>query len=242
MADYHWEPLSLACDKKDNLLVVFKYVPKPGYLLNGKPELFTNPPDAAGTSFSGWGNSGFGVLVYSIDPENPDETIHLLEKEKMSSLPVIDKALYPAHRWRDSHDFNTITVDKPDECFVAPDGITIFPIVYDLARAACLVEAFPGKTVYVSDEYDKRTVKLNVNAQGYVSDLRYFAEKGEFSSAIDHAGNVYIADGEIYEFNAEGNQLRLIKTPERPTTLVFGGKDKQELYFTGAHSLYRIHF
>jgi len=29
-----------------------------------------HPPDAAGTSFSGWGNSGFGTLVYAIDPAN----------------------------------------------------------------------------------------------------------------------------------------------------------------------------
>jgi sugar lactone lactonase YvrE len=53
-ADYHWEPLSLACDKNDNLLVVFKYNPQKGYMINGKQEAFTNPPDAYGTSFSGW--------------------------------------------------------------------------------------------------------------------------------------------------------------------------------------------
>ncbi|HEY4155924.1 MAG TPA: SMP-30/gluconolactonase/LRE family protein, partial [Puia sp.] len=240
LADYHWEPLSLACDRKDNLLVVFKYVPKPGFLRNGKPEVYTNPPDAAGTSFSAWGNSGFGTLVYSIDPANPDETIRLLEKKKMESLPAIYKALYPAHRWRDSHDFNTITGSRADECFVAPDSVTIIPVVYDLARAACLAEAFPGKPLYIADEYDKRTVKLEVNARGEVSGLRYFAEKGEFSTATDPSGNVYIADGEIYVFDPAGKQIRLIKTPERPTTLIFAGKNKQELYFTGEHSLYRI--
>src|SRR6185312_1148928 len=98
------------------------------------PEIYTNPPDASGTSFSAWGNSGFGTMVYSIDPENPDETIQLLEKERMSSLSMISKALYPAHRWRDSHDFNNITVAKADSCFIAPDRVTIIPVVYDLAR------------------------------------------------------------------------------------------------------------
>ncbi len=242
LADYHWEPLSLACDKKDNLLVVFKYTPKPGYLINGKPEVFTNPPDATGTSFSGWGNSGFATLVYSIDPSNPDETIQLLEKKKIESIPTVYKALYPAHRWRDSHDFNTITINKTDECFVAPDGVTIIPVVYDLARAASLVQAFPGKPLYVCDEYEKRTVKLDADGHGYVSNLRYFAEKGEFSTATDAEGNVFIADGEIYEFNSEGKLLRLIKTPERPTTLVFDSGNRQNLYFTGANSLYRLKF
>lgn len=241
LTDYHWEPLSLACDTRDHLLVVFKYVPKPGYLINGKPEIYTNPPDASGTSFSAWGNSGFGTMVYSIDPENPDETIQLLEKKKMSSLPMISKALYPAHRWRDSHDFNNITVAKPDSCFIAPDRVTIIPVVYDLARAACLAEAFPGKPLYVADEYDKRTISLEVNANGYASGLHYFAEKGEFSTATNPAGNVCIADGEIYVFDRTGHQIRIIKTPERPITLVFGGKNKQDLYFTGAHSLYMVH-
>jgi sugar lactone lactonase YvrE len=240
LADYHWEPLSLACDSKDHLLVVFKYVPKPGYLLNGKPEVFTNPPDAAGTSFSGWGNSGFGTLVYSIDPQDPDETIHLLERKKMTEMATVSKALYPAHRWRDSHDFNQITVARPDSCFVAPDGTTIVPVVYDLARAACLATAIPGKPLYISDEYDKRTVALDVNNTGYVSSLRLFAEKGEFSTVSDSDGNVYVADGEIYIFNSAGKQTGLIRTPERPVTLTLAGKDKKELYFTGSHSLYRV--
>lgn len=237
LADYHWEPLSLACDKNDNLLVVFKYVPKKGHLVNGKQETFTNPPDARGTSFSGWGNSGFATWVYSVDPSNPDETIHLLDTVKMGSIPHVYKALYPGHRWRDSHDFNTVTVDHPSECFVAPDGVTIIPKVYDLARATCLAEAFPGKPAYVTDEYDKRTVKLDVDAQGYVSKLKYFVEKGEFGTAEDGNGNVYIADGQIYVYDASGKLLQEIKTPERPTTIVISS-DNKTLYITGANSLY----
>lgn len=237
LADYHWEPLSLACDKNDKLLVVFKYVPQKGYLVNGKQEAFTNPPDAAGTSFSGWGNSGFVTWVYSIDPADPDETIRLLDTAKMGSIPNVYKALYPGHRWRDYHDFNTVTVAKAEQCFVAPDGVTIIPKVYDLARATCLSEAVPNKPAYAVDEYDKRTVKLAVDAQGNVSDLKYFAEKGEFGTATDSKGNVYIADGEIYVYDAQGKFLKEIKTPERPTSIVISNDDKT-LYITSAGSLF----
>ena len=236
-ADYHWEPLSLACDKNDNLLAVFKYVPKKGYLVNGQQEVFSNPPDAAGTSFSGWGNSGFATLVYSVDSKNPDETIRLLDTVEMGSVQHIYKALYPGHRWRDHHDFNTVTVDQPSVCFVAPDGVTIIPKVYDLARASCLAEAYPGKPLYVSDEYDKRTVKLDVDAKGFVSNLKYFAEKGEFGTATDSKGNVYIADGEIYVYDSTGKLLKEIKTPERPTSIVLSS-DENILYITSANSLY----
>jgi hypothetical protein len=237
-ADYHWEPLSLTCDKDDSLLVVFKYVPKPGYLVNGRPEEFKNPPDASGTSFSGWGNSGFGTLVYSVDPTNPDETIHLLTKAPMGSINPVYKALYPAHRWRDYHDFNTITVARDKECWVAPDGVTIIPICYDLARSTALATAWPGKKAYIADEYDKRTVSVDVDKQGYVSNLKYFAERGEFDSISDNKGNVYIADGQVYVYNPAGKQIGLIKVPERPTSLVFGNKDGKVLFITGRNGLY----
>ncbi|WP_295721123.1 glycosyl hydrolase family 28-related protein [Mucilaginibacter sp.] len=240
LADYPWEPLSLACDQNDKLLVVFKYVPKPGYLINGKQEEFKNPADAAGTSFSGWGNSGFASMAYSIDPENPDETISALKKEAMPIGKTVYRALYPAYRWRDYHDFNAVSVNKPTECFVAPDGVTIIPVVYDLARASALTAAYPGKPVYTTDEYDKRTVQMDVSKEGYLSNLKYFAERGEFASATDAAGNVFIADGEIYEYNSAGKQINIIKVPERPTGLAFGGKGGKTLYITGHNSLYSV--
>ncbi|HEY4110610.1 glycosyl hydrolase family 28-related protein [Puia sp.] len=234
LADYPWQPLSLACDKKDNLLVVFKYVPKPG-----TGETFTNPPDAAGTSFSGWGNSGFATWVYSIDPDNPDETIRLLPTQPMGSIDPVDRALYPAHRWRDYHDFNTVSVQRPQQCFVAPDGVTIIPVVYDLARSTALAAARPGKPLYTTDEYDKRTVRTNVDPKGILSDLSYFAQRGEFATATDAAGNVYIADGEIYVYDPQGHLIKTLKTPERPTGLSFGA-DSQTLFITGHNSLYRL--
>jgi hypothetical protein len=222
------------------LLVVFKYVPKPDYVINGQKEVFTNPPDAGGTSFSGWGNSGFATWVYSVDPKNPDETIQLLKKEPMGSVKQVYKALYPGHRWRDYHDFNTTAVNKATECFVASDGVTIIPVVYDLARSTCLAEGFPGKPMYVADEYDKRTVRVNVSPEGYVSDLKYFTEKGEFGSTVDSRGNVYVADGQIYVFDPSGKQTRIIKVPERPGSLIFGGENNKTLYITGETSLYSI--
>ena len=233
IADYHWQPLSLACDTKDNLLVVFKYVPKPG-----TGETFSNPPDAGGTSFSGWGNSGFAVWAYAIDPENPDETIRLLPTIPMGSIqPAI--ALYPAHRWRDFHDFNTVSVARPQQCFLAPDSTTIIPIVYDLARSTSLAIARPGQPLYTTDEYDKRTVRLQVDRQGYLSQLSYFAQRGEFTNTTDPTGNVYIADGQVYVYNPAGAQINTLKTPERPTGITFG-RDPGTLFVTSHHSLFTV--
>jgi sugar lactone lactonase YvrE len=234
IADFPWEPLSLACDQKDNLLVVFKYTPKPA-----TTETFTNPPDAAGTSFSGWGNSGFAVWAYSIDPNHPEETIRLLPTIPMGSIHHLHTALYPAHRWRDYHDFNSISVQRPQQCFLAPDSATIIPIVYDLARSTALARAYPGQPLYTSDEYDKRTVKTHVDDAGYLSALTYFAQRGEFASATDTKGNVYIADGQVYVYDPAGNPIATLKTPERPTGITFG-PDPTIIFVTGHNALYGL--
>jgi sugar lactone lactonase YvrE len=233
IADYPWQPLAIACDKKDNLLVVFKYVPKPG-----TGETFSNPPDAAGTSFSGWGNSGFATWAYSINPDNPDETIRLLPTITMGSIkPGI--ALYPAHRWRDYHDFNSVSIARPQQCFLAPDSTTIIPIVYDLARSTSLAIAKPGQPLYTTDEYDKRTVRLQVDSQGFLSQLTYFAQRGEFATTTDDKDNVYIADGQVYVYDAAGTPISTLKTPERPTGITFGA-DPKILFITSHHSLFTM--
>lgn len=238
IADFPWEPLSLGCDSKDNLLVVFKYVPKPGYVINGQPETFPNPPDAAGTSFSGWGNSGFGTLVYAMNPDQPEETMHLLEKAQLEKVAKIHKTLNPSNRRRDSGDFNKVSTNNFKECWIAPDGVTIIPVVYDLARSTSLIEGFPGKPLYGADEYLKRTVKFNVGPKGYLTDPQIFTEKGEFSSTVDAEGNVYIADGQIYIYDKTGKQIGEIEVPERPSTIVIGGENNRTLFITTRNSLY----
>ena len=118
--------------------------------------------------------------------------------------------------------------------------MTIIPVCYDLARSSSLVEAYPGKPLYTTDEYIKRTVQLDVSPQGYLSNLKYFAEKGEFSCAVDLAGNVYVADGEIYVFDKLGRQIDEIHVPERPATIAFGGRDGKTLFITARSSLYSV--
>ena len=64
--------------------------------------------------------------MYSIDPNNPEETIKKLPTREMGPVKNIYKALYPSNRWRDAHDYNEVVLNKPMECFVAPDEKTIY--------------------------------------------------------------------------------------------------------------------
>jgi len=240
IGDFPWPPLSLACDTKDNLLVIFKYNPQPGYLVDGKQEAVPRLPDAEGTAFSKWGNTGFATWVYAIDPNNPDETIRLLPKVKMGSIKNVAKAFYPSNRWRDLHDFDEVSLYVPEDCFVAPDGVTIIPECYDLARSSSVLEAIPGEPFYASDEYERRVAKMDVDAEGKLSNLTHFIERGEFGSAVDKNGNIYVTDGHVYVFNEEGKQINRIAVPERPSSLVVGGKDGNTLFITARSSFYRV--
>lgn len=240
VADFPWEPMSLGFDSQDNLLVVVRYKAQPEYMIDGKQEVPIGYPDTKGTSFAGYGNSSYETRVYSVDPENPEETFKVLPKVQMGSVDNIYKALYPSNRWRDFHDFNSVVMFKPEMCFLASDGKTIIPDQYDLARASSLLEAYPGKPFYASDEYDKRMVRMDVAPDGTLSNLEYFVEWGEFGSAVDKDGNLYVADGFIYIFDKNGKQKNIIKVPERPTSIQFGGTNNRDLFITARSGFYKV--
>ena len=137
------------------------------------------------------------------------------------------------------HDFNEISVYKPEYCFIAPDGVTIIPEQYDFARSSSVLEAIPGKAFYASDEYNHLLARMDVRPDGTLGNLTPFVNVGEFGSAVDKEGNVYVADGYIYVFDKQGKQTGLIRVPERPTSLVIAGKDGNTLYIAARSSLYR---
>jgi len=238
VADFTWNPFTLAVDTKDNLLVVFRYDPQPGYIVNGEQETVQRLADD-NPGYSGWGNSGWATNAYTIDPDDPGESFSPLKRVKSDEVKDIQKLLYPSSRWRG--DFETAVVYSPENYFVAPDGVTYIPETYDLGRSAALSEAFPGKVIYVADEMRKRVVRLNVGPRGKLSGMQNFVQQqGEFSQAVDMEGNVYIADGVIHVFDKEGNKKGVIEVEERPISITFGGKDRNTLFITSRNSLFSI--
>lgn len=233
LADFPWKPCNIAVDTQDNVLVTFRYDRQPGF--DADPADVSNLPDSYGTSFSGWGNSGFAIRAYAIDPDDPENSIRLLDLVDMGQVPHVAKALYPSNRWRDYHDFWANVVFRPQKCFLATDSRTIIPQQYDLARSTSLIEAVPGKKVYLSDDYDRRVITASVASDGSLSDAKIFAERGEFGVAVDAAGNVYIADGEVLVYGPDGSYKRTIKVPERPSAMTIVGN---KLYITARSGLY----
>lgn len=101
-----------------------------------------------------------------------------------------------------------------------------------------LLPAVPGEHIYVSSESEDRTYKALVNADGTLSDLKVFAERGGESVAVDRMGNVYVANGQIFVFDPKGRQIAQIDVPERPLQIIFGGADQGTLFILAHHALY----
>ncbi len=235
LADYPFQPFALATDTKDNLLVTFRYDPQPGLSVNGKQETVKRLPDD-NPGYSGWGNSGWASLVYSVNPDDPDATFTPLKRKANSQIGNVQRVIYPSGRYRG--DFLKHATYWPDSSFVATDSVTIIPEIYDLGRCASLSAAIPGQTIYTSNELPKKFYSFKVEANCKLSEMKEIHGRGEYGYAVDTDGNLYIADGQIFVYDKTGKEINRINVEERPISICFGGSDNNILFITTNSSLY----
>ncbi len=214
------QPVNLAFDKAGNLLVV-------AYEGNG--------------------------TVLAFRPDANDDEIVTLAPQRAAPRPGMTPIL-PLNRWMGDGEFlRDSTTPKPSH-YVSPDGTTFVPAgrdfttgatmwgtkMADVLRAFGLAPALTGKPFYVTNEAELKTWVFTVGPDGTLSDPRLFANEGGESVAVDDQGNVYLAAGQIRVFDPSGKQIDVIKVPQRPTCLVFGGPDRKTLFITARSSLYSV--
>lgn len=235
LGDFPFQPFALGTDSDDNLLVVARYDPQPGYLVNGEQERVKRLPDD-NEAYSSWGNSGWASYAYSIDPDDPDNTFNVMPRVATKDIKEFSKTYYPSGRWH--YTFDEAAVYYPDSAFVAPDRKTYIQEVYDIGRTADLNVAVPGESIYAMDEINMRTVKMDVGEKGKLSNLREILPGGQYSTAVDKKGNLYVTDGQIFVYDKNMKEIDRISMTERPLSITFGGKDGNTLFITTANSLY----
>ena len=217
-----------------------------------------SPIDATNLAFDKAGNlmvvsyAGDGT-VYSFRPDAPMDDLTQLKAVPTAPRPGMQPIL-PANYWKDRNAFEKeITTPDPFQ-FISPDGSTFLPVREDfmegtlnwgvkmagVLRAFSLAQPFPGKRFYFSNEPEETTYSGKVEADGTLSDVKVFVERGGESAATDEAGNVYLAAGQIYVYRPDGTQIGTIDVPERPTDIVFS-KDGKTLYILARTSLYAAH-
>ena len=217
ISDSPIEPVGLAFDKSDNLLVVTR----------------------TGT-------------VYALGPNSKEITV--LQPVAATQRPGLS-AVLPVSRWRDAHDFIEANLKSTPVHYVSPDSTTFMPATedfrdagltrsffstIDLIRTYGFATASTNRPFYVADEFGQKTWAFTVNPDGSLANPKLFAEEGEAGVAVNAKGNVYIAAGNIFVYDPTGKQIDLIKVPERPTSLVFGGKERKILFVAARSSLYAV--
>ncbi len=191
--------------------------------------------------------------VFAIRPDTGEGDITVLQPVPTVPRPGLT-AILPVSRWRDAHDFVDVNTKPAPLQFVSPDGTVFIPVTedfkrsrsmrafstVDLIRAYGLAPASTNRPFYVADEFGQKTWEYMVNPDGSLSNPKLFAEEGEAGVTTDVQGNVYVAAGNIFVYDPSGKQIDLIEVPERPTSLVFGGKDRQTLFIAARGSLYGV--
>jgi sugar lactone lactonase YvrE len=214
------QPVQLAFDKSDNLLVV---------------------------AYSGNGT------VLAFRPDVKDSEIVTLKPQPAAPRPGIIATL-PVNRWMHNTEFMQNSKQQKPFHFLSPDGSTLIPAgedfttgamqwgtkMADVLRAFRLAPAVPGRPFYVTNELELKTWSFTVGPDGTLSDPKLFAEEGGECVTTDQQGDVYIASGRIRVFDSAGKPIDTIDVPQRPTCLVFGGKDRKTLFITARSSLYSV--
>lgn len=239
VADYPYRPISLAVDTKDNLIVFCRYQGQPGFA--GERKL-TSIDRMAGnySDYSGWGNGSWSVLAYSVNPSSVSDTMKELVIVPTSSVKA-QRIIYPSHSLRTDF-LETYEAKLPQESWLAEDGVTIIPYMFDYCRSIDLQAVTPGQKdpVFISWENPRMTYKFNVNADGTLSYTGENFERGEYGMAVDGSGNVYLGEGQIFVLDKDFKEKRRINMEERPITMTVGGTDGEYLFVTTNSSLYRI--
>ena len=101
-----------------------------------------------------------------------------------------------------------------------------------------LITGRVGERVYLANGSENRTYSGLLGQGGAVTDLRPFASRGGESVVKGPDGRVYVANGQVFVYAADGSEAGRIDVPERPLQLLFGGADGRTLFILTHHALY----
>lgn len=236
VADAPLDPINLAVDRSGNLLV-----------------LSSDGPEAT---------------VYSIAPGAPHAVRVIAPTsaaDRSGATIALPGSYWNNGEFRDQYDpatdhFTTLAemfardmaVPKTRD-YVSPDGSLVLPAfrVWQQGPANHLGWRFSdtldtygwvtgriGERIYIANGSENRTYSGLLGAGGAVTDLKPFAPRGGESVAAGPDGRVYVANGQVFVYAADGSEQGRIDVPERPLQLLFGGPDGRTLFILTHHAVY----
>jgi sugar lactone lactonase YvrE len=186
--------------------------------------------------------------VYAFRPGSPETELTFLKPERAQERPGMT-AFLPVDVWA-----STDLSGKTPWQYVSPDGSVFIPAsdafvkgelrwgtkLANVLHAFGLERVVPGRPVYITDQSDQKTYKVEVQSDGTFGAISLFAEDGGQAVAQDMNGNVYLAADQVLVYSSDGKLFGRINVPERPIDLVFGGADRRTLYILTHCTLYAV--
>ena len=127
--------------------------------------------------------------------------------------------------------------------YITPKTEEVIRVCDDYTRPNGIIGTPDGKTLYVTDRGAGKTYSYVIKDDGTLNNKKLFIDFGSDGMTIDLEGNIYITTkdkSQVDIFSKTGDLIKTIETPEVPTNICFGGKDRNELYITAQTSLYRV--
>ncbi|HZQ40562.1 MAG TPA: SMP-30/gluconolactonase/LRE family protein, partial [Rhizomicrobium sp.] len=233
------DPVNLVFDKSGNLLVLSS--------LGAEGTLYSFKPGSPATEMT--------VIAPTPARAHPEASA-VLPVNYWNNGEFKDQLDLETYRYTTLHEMfaRDLGSAKAKE-YVSPDGSLFLPAsrtfqqgppdgtgwrFSDTLDTYGFVTAKPGSRVLISNESEARTYSGLVNANGTVTDLKLFAERGGESVVAAPNGNVYLANGQIFVYDPSGKEIGRIDVPERPLQLLFGGADGRTLFILTHHALYAV--
>jgi hypothetical protein len=237
VSDFPLDPVNLAVDGSDNLMVLSSsgklgtvYALKPG--VPGAPISVIQP-----TPLAAHANARIALPVnYWSNGEFQDQlNLDTYEFTTLAEMFARDAA---APKTRE---------------YVSPDGSLVLPAFRvtrhgspdhlgyrwsDTLDTHGFVYARLGQRVVFANSSRNLTFSGLVGAGGAITDLKQVADRGGESAAVGPDGKVYVANGQVFIYGADGRQSGRIDVPARPLQLIFGGADRRTLFILTHHALY----
>jgi gluconolactonase len=118
----------------------------------------------------------------------------------------------------------------------------------DLTQPNGLAFSPDGKHFYVDDSEQRNIRVYDVASDGSLGDGHIFGEEPGAKDdgvpdgmKVDRKGNLYVVGPKgIWVWDAKGNHLGTVVTPEQPANLAWGDKNYGTLYITATTSVYRL--
>jgi hypothetical protein len=233
------DPVNLAVDRSDNLLVLSSFG-RDGSVYSLKPD-------------------GLDGEVTRLEPKPAGS-----HPEASVAMPV---NWWANGEFRDQYDpardeFNTlaeifareVSIETNRE-YASPDGSLVLPAFRVFAQGPVdhrgwrfshsldtygFQIAKPGTRLYVSNSSEAKIYTATLGTKGRLEDLKVFVERGGESVVADASGRVYVANGQIFVYGANGAEVGRIDVPDRPLQLVIGGENRQTLFILTHHALYSV--